>query len=125
MAIIDRPNRDMLDKAIGIYRDSMRGFLVRHLKRVPKHNLQSAVESALASERSRSTAKQNNLESHLKRGGAVDDFIDVGEFHLYIGHHWGSVSVFDGVFKEDRQIILAHCRFIASARNHELPGREG
>ncbi len=37
MANIDRPNRDVLDQAIGIYRDSMRPFLIRNLKQVPRH----------------------------------------------------------------------------------------
>ena len=34
MAKMDRPNRDALSDALDIYRDAMRPFIVRYLKRV-------------------------------------------------------------------------------------------
>ena len=46
MADIDRPNRNVLDRALAIYRDSMREFLIRNLKRVPRQTLEKGVESA-------------------------------------------------------------------------------
>ena len=34
MATIHRPNKDALTKAVDIYRDAMRAFIIRHLRRV-------------------------------------------------------------------------------------------
>ena len=115
MAAIDRPKRDILDQAIGIYRDSMREFLVRRLKQAPGLTLEKAVEDALSVRRN--TGRLNAFRSHLNRGGEVRGFIDVGDFPGLIGRHWD--SVFSEAFKDDRQNVRLHCEFAASGRHRE------
>ncbi len=82
MADIDRPNRNVLDRALAIYRDSMREFLIRNLKRVPGQTLEKGVESALRGNR------RLQLEDRLKQRKDVEDFIDIGDFQPLIAHHW-------------------------------------
>ncbi len=115
MVAIDRPNRDILDRAIGIYRDSMREFIVRCLKQAPGLTLEKAVEDALSVRRN--TGRLNAFRSHLNRGGELKGFIDVGDFPGLIGHHWD--SVFSDAFKDDRQNVMLHCQFAASGRHRE------
>ena len=61
MAATGRPNMYILYQAINIYRDSMREFLVRCLKRAPGFTLEKAVEDAFHVRRN--TGRLNDFRS--------------------------------------------------------------
>ena len=64
MADIDRSNQEVLNKAVNIYRDCMRQFLIRNLKRVPGSTLEEVVKSALTTR----DGQRLRLEEHLRQG---------------------------------------------------------
>ena len=106
--VIHRPNKDVLTEAIDIYRDCMRKFMILHLKRIPGHTPERAVEAALRDH------QLNQFADHLKQGKALEAFIDVAHFQPLINRHWN--PVFSKVWSGDR-VIQDHCRSIATARD--------
>ena len=111
--MVDRPNRDTLDKAIVIYRGSMRAFLVKRLSKFPDQKLEEAVGSALEG----NPKRKERFDLHIDGGGSVNDFIDISDFYHLINKHWD--SVFDDWFAEDKE-ILTLTNAVNNARNKEF-----
>lgn len=112
MTTIERPNRRILDRAIEIFRDAMREFIVRHLRRIPGRTLEQAVETAFVQRRR--DGRGNEFKNHLDGGGTVQGFIDTADFDLLISYYWN--DVFRDFFKGNRE-IQTECHIIANARN--------
>ena len=76
-----RPNRDALNEAIDVYRDVMRPFIVRALKRVKGAKPEDLIERALPP----------NLADEVRRARAskeVGTSIDVGHFPHIVQKNW-------------------------------------
>lgn len=82
MATIDRPNKDVLSKAIDIFRDAMRPFLIRCLKRVPGATVEVAIKRSL------SPHHADNFERESQRSNDVASVIDVNHFPHLIQKNW-------------------------------------
>ncbi len=111
MSTIERPNRDTLNKALDIYRDAMRPFVVRSLKRVRGKTLDEAIYDVLPNKQAYEF--QNQLE---RNGGDVEAAIDIGYFPTLISKNWKQ-EVFGRRFTED-MTVQDMLRIITKARNH-------
>lgn len=69
-----RPNRACLQEAVDIYRDAMRPFLIRELKK------QRGVKPEEAIRQSLPLASQDQFAKNLQSGGALEAAIDVNDF---------------------------------------------
>ncbi len=107
MTTTSRPNRDALQSALDVFRDAMRPFIVRCLRRAPGRNVEQAIEHALK-DRQRQQFRDN------LRARDVVDAIDVGHFPDLIGRWWR--EVFDREFDGDRTVQNALWQ-IAKIRN--------
>ena len=96
MAIIDRPNKDALTKAVDIYRDAMRAFIVRQLKQVQGSKVEEMISSSLLPKRAA------EFEAAFRDGKKVDDFIDTTDFPEIIKRRWN--EPFSRYFKGDRGV---------------------
>ena len=108
MITTERPNRQVVNEAIDIYRDVMRTFIVRRLKRVRGTNVEGAVRKALHD------IQRNNFDKNLNAGRGIEDSIDANDFPRIVKFHWH--EVFKDAFKppSDARNMLHR---IAGARN--------
>ena len=110
----DRHNKDVLRHSFDIYRDGMRPFLVRMLKKVPSLTLEDAIRQSL---------KGRSLESFeyaISKGDDIEETFDIGEFPELIRHHWHRV------FREyfDEYTEVAHdTRQLRTIRNYLAHGK--
>ncbi len=103
MTTINRPNKDALNKALDIFRDAMRPFIIRNLSRVPGRRATDLINYSLQS-RTNAPRNYNNLE----------DSIDINDFPLLIRDYWR--DVFSSAFAPDRSVQNALWQ-IKEARN--------
>ena len=96
MTTIPRPNKVALTEAVDIFRDVMRTFMVRHLKRVPGKRLEEAVKQSL---RGNQLAQ---FEDNIRQGKSVEDSIDVNDFPELLRSNWR--EGFSELFPRDRVI---------------------
>ena len=97
MAIVHRPNKDAIVKACDIYRDAMRPFLVRVLRRVKGQNLLMAIKNSLPDDQRRL------FETNLSRNNNnVAAAIDIGMFPHLISANWR--EVFFDEFRGDNSV---------------------
>ena len=82
MATIDRPNREALSRAIDIFRDAMRPFLIRCLKRVPKTTVEVAVKRSLSQHHADTFARDFQSSNDLASA------IDVNYFPHLVQRNW-------------------------------------
>lgn len=106
--MIERPNKMALVAALDIYRDSMRPFIVRHLKRVPGGKVKDLIEAALRDD------PYNYVERNLRDGRSLEEAIDVDDFHRIVREYWN--DEFGHAFQRDRGVLQALFS-IAKARN--------
>ena len=78
----DRPNYRALNDALSIYRDEMRPFIVRNLKRVPGKDVETAIKMALRD------GQYNQYDANRKSGIGVDDALDIGDFLPLVRAYW-------------------------------------
>ena len=107
MTTIDRPNRDALNRAIDIYRDAMRPFIVRNLKKVQGGTVEQVVLTTLR-------YKANEIRDRLTRGAKLLDLIDVGDFPALVSRNWR--EVFADAFHNEAD-VQSFLHIIAGARN--------
>ena len=67
MTMKDRPNRDALQRAVDIFRDTMRPFIVRNMKNVPRMGLEDALRTSFAREAGRMTSSRTCGEGRVPR----------------------------------------------------------
>ncbi len=104
----DRPNRTALIGALDIYRDVMRKFIVRSLRRVPGRSVEDCIKSALLD------SQYNQFEQNLRDGRDAGEAIDIGDFPQLVKNYWR--DAFRDAFKLDSQ-PLDTMRSIVKARN--------
>ena len=107
--MIERPNRAVLNDSLDKYRDAMRPFIVRALKRVKGKNVEDAIYNTL------STKQADEFERRLQNnGGSIEGAIDIGDFPNLISRNWG--QIFSQPFSGDMNVqSLLH--IITQARN--------
>ena len=76
-----RPNRDALNHAIDVYRDAMRPFIVRTLKRVKGAKPEDLIELALP-------PNQADEVRRARASKAIGSVIDVGHFPRIVQKNW-------------------------------------
>ena len=108
MIVVDRPNRRALNQAMDIYRDAMRTFIVRNLKRVQGTDVEGAIRKALHD------TQRNNFDVNLNAGRNVEDSIDTSDFLRLVKFYWH--NVFRDAFKPDSD-ARNMLSLIAEARN--------
>ena len=80
---IDRPNRDALQKALDIYRDAMRPFIVRSLRRVPGGRVEDTILNLL------NDYQKGQFQDNLSRNHAdIEAAIDINDFPTIISRGW-------------------------------------
>ena len=110
MNTIERPNRDVLNKALDIFRDAMRPFLMNALKRVRGKRLEEAIEDSLSQ-------YQAEEFRHLLRtnDGNIASAIDIRDFPNLVSRNWKN-EVFGPQFIDD-MTVQNHLHLIVKARN--------
>ena len=108
MATIDRPNREALSGAIDIFRDAMRPFLIRCLRRVPGATVEVAIKRSL------SPYHADSFEREFRRSNDLLSAIDVNYFPHLVLRNWR--DAFAPEFSGDKWIQSA-LWMINDARN--------
>ena len=106
---VDRPNKDALNKAVDIYRDAMRPFIVGNLHSVPGWRVEDVICRSL--NENQASRFQKNL---AQNPGNVEAAIDVGDFPDLINRNWR--GVFNRQFPSGGQVVQYLSR-IREARN--------
>ncbi len=106
----ERPNKKAIVDALDIYRDAMRPFILRCLRRVPGGNIETHIKAALRDE------QYNQLQQNLSSGRSIEEAIDINDFPQIVKRYWqdgfrDAVSTTQG--KWDRDAL----RRIVEARN--------
>ena len=109
MTTIERPVKKALGDALDIYRDAMRPFVIRNLKRIPGKNLEDAVGAVLRD------GQYNRFRKNLQDGRSVEDAIDIGEFPQLIQRYWH--DAFRAAFRRDMPSLGAVLHAVTDARN--------
>ena len=113
MNTIERPHRDVLNKALDIYRDAMRPFIIRSLKQIKGKSIEEAVCDVL------SARQVNDFKQNLQNnGGNVQAAIDIGDFPNLISRNWRG-EVFGRQFGGD-MTVQNLLYLITQARNHVM-----
>ena len=81
MASINRPNKEALTKAIDIFREHMRPFITRCLRRLRAESVSEAVAKTLDDQQVR------EFRRSLKRAGDLESAIDVNIFPRLVSHY--------------------------------------
>ena len=102
------PNKDALSRAIDIFRDAMRPFLIRCLKRAPNATVEATIRRSL------SPHQANNFDQGLGRSKDLSGAIDVNFFPALVQNNWR--EVFSTEFRDDRT-IQNELWMIADVRN--------
>ncbi len=107
---VDRPNKDALNKAIDIYRDALRPFIVRNLRSVPGQRIEDVICRSL------NDNQAARFQSNLARNpGNEEAAIDVGDFPNLISRNWR--VVFNRHFPNDGQVVQNISWLIKEARD--------
>ena len=115
--MVERPNRAVLNDALDEYRDAMRPFIVRAMKRIKGKVIEDAIYDSLSSRQA------SEFERRLRNNGDnVEGAIDIGDFRNLISRNWR--HVFSQQFGGDMN-IRDSLGIIARARNKvSHPGTE-
>ena len=96
MTIIARPNRDALDEAIGVYRDAMRPFILRSLRRIQGVQVEERISQSLPDRQA------ENLRSTLDSGVDLESALDVNYFPAIISNRYNWRDVFSQALAGDK-----------------------
>ena len=104
----ERPNKRALVDALDIYRDAMRPFIVRQLRRTRGSSVEDCIASALRDDHFA------QFELNLSEGKSVEESIDINHFPRIVKNHWW--DVFRSAFSPESNVreLLA---VISKARN--------
>ena len=109
MTTVSRPNREALDRSLNIFRDAMRPFIVRNLRRVSGTTAEESIRRSLP------TRKVAHFEQSLRnQGGDIAASIDVNDFPHLVQHNWR--AAFDAPF-DNASTITPTLWLIADGRN--------
>lgn len=104
----ERPNKKALVDALDIYRDAMRPFIIRCLKRVPGKKVEDHIRAALQD------GQHNQFEQNIREGRSVEESIDIGDFPQLVRCYWP--DVFREAFRSGSKTSAA-MHAIVDARN--------
>lgn len=76
------PNKEALNRALDIYLDAMRGFVVRCLRRTPGQRIEDAIAEALNDRR------REEFTRNLGRGESVAGAIEIRDLPHLVSQHW-------------------------------------
>ena len=96
MQTTNRPNRDALGQAIDIYRDAMRPFIVRQLKRVPGARVEELIGRGLGDRQA------DEFHRKLAENKDIESAIDLNYFPKVIRDNWR--AAFAQLFKDDLSV---------------------
>ncbi len=115
-SVTERPNRDALNRAIDIYRDAMRPFITRNLRKVRGGSVEDHLCAALP-------RKDAQIRANLRPDRSnLDDLFDVNDFARIVGHYWR--ACFKQAFTHS-QGVESVLNIVAEARNKAAhPGAE-
>ena len=113
MNTINRPNRDALQKALDIYRDAMRPFLVRCLKQIRGTNVEDVISRSLGNRRADEFERALN-QPH----GNVESTIDINDFPTLVSRNWRR-ETFETKLNYDKT-FQNQLWLITDARNHTV-----
>ena len=82
MNTIERPHRDVLNKALDIYRDAMRPFILNSLKQVRGRTVEEVLYDSLPRQ---AHEFQERLQAN---GGDVESVIDITNFPALVSKNW-------------------------------------
>ena len=108
MAFVDRPNKDALSKAIDIFLDEMRPYLIRCLSNLPGTCASDAIVGTLGNERAERFAENS-------RSGDLHSALEVSYFLPLVSNYWEDVFAFH--FRNDVK-ILSLLKSVTYARNN-------
>ena len=109
MTAAERPQRDALSKALDLFRDGMRPFLIRRLRAIPGSGVERAIKNSLPDKR------REWFEQKLRTpGGNPADYIDVNDFPHIVSRNWR--DAFRSVFPDNGPVV-AMLWMVADARN--------
>ncbi len=106
---IDRPNREAVIKAIDIYRDAMRPFIVRVLRSVQGQRIEDVIKRSLT------INQADQFERNLSRTSDIEASIDVGDFPHLVSKNWR--DVFIRHFPDGGQVVQNLTWLIVDVRN--------
>ena len=104
----ERPYRDALNRAVDIFRDAMRPFIVRNMKLVHGGRVEDTIWSSLGDK------AQVRFRRLLREGEGVEGAIDISDIPRVVSRRWR--EVFDVAFSGDRTVQNT-LRRIVKARN--------
>ena len=114
--MIERPNRDALNSAIDVYRDAMRPFITRNLRKIRGGKVEDHLCSAL-------WRKEAQIRANLRPDRSnLDELFDVNDIPRIVNHFWrvGFTTAFTNV-----QGVESILNIVADARNTVAhPGSE-
>lgn len=91
-----RYNREVLDWALDIYREGMRTFLARELRRLPGEDLVEAIQRSLRGNH------RNLFDRRLEEGRKIEECLDIDEFPDLVWNNWN--NHFSRYFRGQRSI---------------------
>ena len=78
----NRPNKRALIEGLDVYRDAMRPFMVRCLKRVHGGNVEDHISKALRDE------QRSQFEQNLSESQSIEEAIDINHFPQLVKAYW-------------------------------------
>ena len=114
--MMERPNRDALNRAVDIFRDVMRPFIVRHMRDAFEDGAEEKIRGSL------SGVRADEFMWSRRRGESVEDAIDVNDFPHIVRENWAKVfrSAFDG----ERAVQSTLGQIVDARNNAAHPGTE-
>ena len=116
MTTVARPNRIALNNALDIYRDTMRPFIIRCLKRIQGQQIEDIIRNAL------NDRQADQFSYNLDQNNNIGDAIDVDYFPLLVSRNWR--DIFSDQFKGE-MAVQSMLWLIKEARNKAAhPGQQ-
>lgn len=116
--MIERPNRNALNLALDVYRDSMRTFIIRHLNRFNREHVEHYIRHSLGGRQYEEFSRRLRQNSN-----DVEATIDINDFPSLLGNPYRS-NIFGQSLKYDRA-VEDKLRWIVHARNRAAhPGTQ-
>ena len=114
--MIERPNRAVLNEALDEFRDAMRPFIARGMRRIKGKTIETAIHDSLSDRQARQF--RANLQDN---DGSIEGAIDIGDFPNLIRRNWG---LFSPQFRGDMNVqsllyIITKARHKASHPSDE------
>ena len=107
--IVERPNQEVFNRALNMYRDVMRSLMLKELRQAYGQNAVEAVRASLSNEMA------ENFERDLAGNrGVLEATLDVGHFRAVVENNWD--ECFSTQFRHDRTVLGAMGR-VSRVRN--------